>query len=187
MSDVPFGCRRRSPGRLRRRTAGRRRRLPAQRSGRRAGRGAGRRAGRSPRTVVRRPGGRRVGHTRPRSHAPTARPDAVLEGGSVNWDLANQSARQVVAAIGDRSERRRAPRRRGEAFRLADTGLDDATSFPADRRVLRAHVSRGGCQVEGTQAPRGAAWSNPWPPASPRRWARRSAGDGAGRPGRSWG
>ncbi|HEX6576883.1 MAG TPA: zinc-dependent metalloprotease [Jiangellaceae bacterium] len=72
------------------------------------------------------------------------------KGGPVNWDLANQSARQVVAAAGDRSvsgvERRTAE----EAFRLADTWLDDATSFPATGGSPRTW-SRAEW-VEGTQA-----------------------------------
>jgi len=72
------------------------------------------------------------------------------KGGPVNWDLANQSARQVVAAGGDRSVS--GVERRGveEAFRLADTWLDDVTSFPATGGSPRTW-SRAEW-VEGTQA-----------------------------------
>lgn len=72
------------------------------------------------------------------------------KGGPVNWDLANQSARQVVAAAGDRSVS--GVERRGveEAFRLADTWLDDATSFPSTGGSPRTW-SRAEW-VEGTQA-----------------------------------
>jgi putative hydrolase len=52
-------------------------------------------------------------------------------GGPVNWDLANQSARQVVAAAGDRSVSSSERRDVEDAFRLADTWLNEATVFPA--------------------------------------------------------
>lgn len=71
-------------------------------------------------------------------------------GGPVNWDLANQSARQVVAASGDRSVSASERRDVDEAFRLADTWLDGATSFPATGGSARTW-SRAEW-VEGTQA-----------------------------------
>lgn len=52
-------------------------------------------------------------------------------GGPVNWELANQAARQVVAAAGDRSVSSSERRDVEDAFRLADTWLDEATVFPA--------------------------------------------------------
>lgn len=52
-------------------------------------------------------------------------------GGPVNWELANQAARQVVSAAGDRSVSSAERRDVEDAFRLADTWLDDATVFPA--------------------------------------------------------
>ncbi|NDL61045.1 zinc-dependent metalloprotease [Phytoactinopolyspora mesophila] len=71
-------------------------------------------------------------------------------GGPVNWDLANSAARDVVAAGGDRSVSASERREVEEAFRLADTWLDDATSFPATGGAPRAW-SRAEW-VEGTQA-----------------------------------
>ncbi|MGH8776933.1 MAG: zinc-dependent metalloprotease [Jiangellaceae bacterium] len=71
------------------------------------------------------------------------------KGGPVNWDLANQSARQVVAAAGDRSVSGVERRTVDDAFRLADTWLDDATSFPATGGSPRTW-SRAEW-VEGTQ------------------------------------
>lgn len=71
-------------------------------------------------------------------------------GGPVNWDLANQSARQVVAARGDRSVSGAERRDVEAAFRLADTWLDDATSFPATGGAPRTW-SRAEW-VDGTQA-----------------------------------
>jgi putative hydrolase len=73
-------------------------------------------------------------------------------GGPVNWDLANQAARQVVAASGDRSVSAAERREVDEAFRLADTWLDGATEFPATGGSPRTW-SRAEW-VEGT----GAAW-----------------------------
>lgn len=72
------------------------------------------------------------------------------KGGPVNWDLANQSARQVVAATGDRSVSGVERRTVEDVFRLADTWLDDATSFPATGGSPRTW-SRAEW-VEGTQA-----------------------------------
>ena len=54
-----------------------------------------------------------------------------MDRGPVNWDLANQSARQVVAAAGDKSVSAVERRTVDDAFRLADTWLDQATAFPA--------------------------------------------------------
>lgn len=52
-------------------------------------------------------------------------------GGPVNWDLAKQSARQVVAAAGDHSVTGGERDALLLACRLADTWLDQATVFPA--------------------------------------------------------
>ncbi|HSI93491.1 MAG TPA: zinc-dependent metalloprotease [Jiangellaceae bacterium] len=71
-------------------------------------------------------------------------------GGPVNWDLANQSARQVVAAAGDRSVSSSERRDVEQAFDLADTWLNDATVFPATGSSPRTW-SRAEW-VEGTQA-----------------------------------
>lgn len=70
-------------------------------------------------------------------------------GGPVNWDLANQSARQVVAAGGDRSVSSAERRDVEDAFRLADTWLNEATDFPATGGSPRTW-SRAEW-VEGTQ------------------------------------
>ncbi|WP_165367602.1 zinc-dependent metalloprotease, partial [Phytoactinopolyspora endophytica] len=71
-------------------------------------------------------------------------------GGPVNWDLANSAARDVVSAGGDRSVSGSERREVDDAFRLADTWLDEATSFPATGGAPRAW-SRAEW-VEGTQA-----------------------------------
>jgi putative hydrolase len=71
-------------------------------------------------------------------------------GGPVNWDLANQSARQIVASAGDKSVSAVERRAVEDAFRLADTWLDEATSFPATGGSPRTW-SRAEW-VEGTQA-----------------------------------
>jgi putative hydrolase len=71
-------------------------------------------------------------------------------GGPVNWDLANQSARQVVAAAGDTSVSAVERRAVEDAFRLADTWLDQATAFPATGGSPRTW-SRAEW-VQGTQA-----------------------------------
>ena len=71
-------------------------------------------------------------------------------GGPVNWDLANQSARQVVSAGGDRSVSSSERRDVEDAFRLADTWLNDATVFPASGSSPRTW-SRAEW-VEGTHA-----------------------------------
>lgn len=52
-------------------------------------------------------------------------------GGPVNWDLARQSARQVVAAAGDQSVTGGERDAFALACRLADTWLNEATVFPA--------------------------------------------------------
>lgn len=75
-------------------------------------------------------------------------------GGPVNWDLANQAAREVVAAAGDRSVSGTDRREVDDAFRLADTWLDDATSFPSTGGSPRTW-SRAEW-VEGTHA----AWKD---------------------------
>ncbi|NED97204.1 zinc-dependent metalloprotease [Phytoactinopolyspora alkaliphila] len=71
-------------------------------------------------------------------------------GGPVNWDLANSAARDVVAAGGDRSVSQSERREVDDAFRLAETWLDDATTFPATGGSPRTW-SRAEW-VEGTQA-----------------------------------
>lgn len=71
-------------------------------------------------------------------------------GGPVNWDLAKSAARDVVAAGGDRSISGSERREVDDAFRLADTWLDDTTSFPATGGSPRSW-SRAEW-VEGTQA-----------------------------------
>lgn len=70
-------------------------------------------------------------------------------GGPVNWELANQSARQVVSSIGDKSVSGSERREVDDAFRLADTWLDNATSFPSTGGTPRTW-SRAEW-VEGTQ------------------------------------
>ncbi|AYY11961.1 hydrolase [Actinobacteria bacterium YIM 96077] len=70
-------------------------------------------------------------------------------GGPVNWDLANSAARDVVSSSGDRSVSSSERRDVEDAFRLADTWLDDATSFPSTGGSPRAW-SRAEW-VEGTQ------------------------------------
>ncbi len=70
-------------------------------------------------------------------------------GGPVNWDLANQSARQVVSAGGDRSVSSAERRDVEDSFRLADTWLNDSTVFPATGGSPRTW-SRAEW-VEGTQ------------------------------------
>jgi putative hydrolase len=52
-------------------------------------------------------------------------------GGPVNWDLAKDVARQVIAARGDPSVLSSARAEVTEALRLADLWLEDATSFPS--------------------------------------------------------
>jgi putative hydrolase len=69
--------------------------------------------------------------------------------GPVNWDLANQSARQVVSAGGDRSVSSAERRDVEDSFRLADTWLNDSTVFPATGGSPRTW-SRAEW-VEGTQ------------------------------------
>lgn len=70
-------------------------------------------------------------------------------GGPVNWDLAGQAAREVVAAAGDRSVSGTDRREVDEAFRLAETWLDSATTFPSTGGSPRTW-SRAEW-VEGTQ------------------------------------
>lgn len=70
-------------------------------------------------------------------------------GGPVNWDLANSAARDVVAANGDRSVSSAERRDVEDAFRLADTWLDEATTFPSTGGTPR--VWSRAEWVEGTQ------------------------------------
>src|SRR5438034_4454955 len=60
------------------------------------------------------------------------------QGGPVNWDLAKNVARHAVAAHGDPSIVARQAGEVGEALRLADLWLDDATTFPSGVRASRA-------------------------------------------------
>ena len=53
------------------------------------------------------------------------------EGGPVNWDLAHDTARQTVAAGGDRSASEAERRAVDDAVRLAEVWLDGATALPA--------------------------------------------------------
>ncbi|HEX3005950.1 MAG TPA: zinc-dependent metalloprotease, partial [Angustibacter sp.] len=53
------------------------------------------------------------------------------DGGPVNWDLANEIARQVVSEHGDASVSAPEQRAVTEALRLADAWLDDHTTLPA--------------------------------------------------------
>jgi putative hydrolase len=53
------------------------------------------------------------------------------QGGPVNWDLAKNTARQTVAAKGDRSVLDNERRQVTEALRLADLWLGVATEFPS--------------------------------------------------------
>ncbi|MGH8893799.1 MAG: zinc-dependent metalloprotease, partial [Actinomycetes bacterium] len=53
------------------------------------------------------------------------------QGGPVNWDLARDVARQVVAAAGDRSVTASDREQVIDALRLAELWLDDATAFPS--------------------------------------------------------
>ncbi|HEY5187246.1 MAG TPA: zinc-dependent metalloprotease [Actinomycetes bacterium] len=53
------------------------------------------------------------------------------EGGPVNWDLARDTARQVVAAAGDASVSPPERREVEEAVRLAEVWLDPVTALPA--------------------------------------------------------
>lgn len=69
--------------------------------------------------------------------------------GPVNWELANQTARQVVARSGDKSVSSSERRDVEEAFRLADTWLNDATVFASTGSAPRTW-SRAEW-VEGTQ------------------------------------
>ena len=60
------------------------------------------------------------------------------EGGPVNWDLARDTARQTVAAAGDRSVSDAERRAVDEAVRLAEVWLDGATGLPAATTVAQA-------------------------------------------------
>ena len=59
------------------------------------------------------------------------------QGGPVNWDLAREAARQVVATQGDRSVGDAERRSVDEAVRLADLWLDPACSFAASSAQVR--------------------------------------------------
>jgi putative hydrolase len=60
------------------------------------------------------------------------------QGGPVNWDLAKNVARQVVAAKGDPSVLEAERRKVTEALRTADLWLEDATALPTGVRVAQA-------------------------------------------------
>ena len=60
------------------------------------------------------------------------------QGGPVNWDLAKNVARHVIAAAGDPSVLEAQRREITEAVRLADLWLDEATAFPSGVRKIEA-------------------------------------------------
>jgi putative hydrolase len=60
------------------------------------------------------------------------------QGGPVNWDLAKNVARQVVAAKGDPSVLEIERRKVTEALHTADLWLEDATALPTGLRVAQA-------------------------------------------------
>lgn len=60
------------------------------------------------------------------------------QGGPVNWDLARESARQLVAARGDRSVSASERRAVDEVVRLGDLWLNEATGFSATGASGRA-------------------------------------------------
>ena len=60
------------------------------------------------------------------------------QGGPVNWDLAKNVARHLIAAAGDPSVLEAQRREITEAVRLADLWLDEATSFPSGIRKIEA-------------------------------------------------
>lgn len=60
------------------------------------------------------------------------------QGGPVNWDLAKDIARHVVAAEGDPSVSATERGAVSEALRLADLWLDDATSLPSGVQTVAA-------------------------------------------------
>jgi putative hydrolase len=59
-------------------------------------------------------------------------------GGPVNWDLAKNVARHVIAAAGDPSVLEAQRREINEAVRLADLWLDEAAAFPSGVRKIEA-------------------------------------------------
>jgi putative hydrolase len=72
------------------------------------------------------------------------------EGGPVNWDLARDTARKAVAAVGDRSVSDAQRRAVGDAVRLAEVWLDGVTGLPSGTTEAAAW-SRAEW-VEGTMA-----------------------------------
>jgi putative hydrolase len=60
------------------------------------------------------------------------------QGGSINWDLAKNTARQAVTAKGDPSVLDNQRTAVTEAVRLADLWLEDATSLPSGIRSIQA-------------------------------------------------
>ncbi len=72
------------------------------------------------------------------------------EGGPVNWDLARDTARKAVAAVGDRSVSDAQRRAVDEAVRLAEVWLDGVTGLPSGTTEAAAW-SRAEW-VEGTMA-----------------------------------
>ncbi|HTY71558.1 MAG TPA: zinc-dependent metalloprotease [Actinomycetes bacterium] len=60
------------------------------------------------------------------------------DGGPVNWNLARDTARQVVAAEGDRSVAEAEQRAAEESARLAEVWLDPTTTLPAGTTSARA-------------------------------------------------
>jgi putative hydrolase len=62
----------------------------------------------------------------------------AYQGGPVNWDLAKNIARQTVAAKGDASVLDVDRSKVGEALRLADLWLEEATELPTGIRTVQA-------------------------------------------------
>jgi putative hydrolase len=62
----------------------------------------------------------------------------AYQGGPVNWDLAKNIARQTVAAKGDASVLDIDRAKVGDALRLADLWLEDATELPTGIRTVQA-------------------------------------------------
>ena len=111
--------------------------------------------------------------------------------GPVHWQLAHDTARQVVAAEGDPSVSSVERAAVAEAFEIAEVWLDDATTLPSAGHLTRRRWSRAEW-VEQT-LPRWKSWSCRWPSAWPKprqmrcpvrcpkrcgRWPRRYGHDG---------
>src|ERR1700740_1220044 len=62
----------------------------------------------------------------------------TYQGGPVNWDLAQNTARQTIVAKGDPSVLDNQRAAVVDAVRLADLWLEDATSLPSGIRTIQA-------------------------------------------------